>query len=320
MPSFNAPAVSVIIPVRNSGRYFRECLDSVTRQTLQDIEIIIIDDASTDGSDAVAEAYAAQDSRITVIHHNESTGAGPARNDGMAIAKGEYIAFMDSDDLYPTADVLEKLYCTAVEKKANICGGSLYKIDADGNILDMKVPDQYFEKEGWVKYREYQYDGGFYRFLYRRYFLLTNGIDFPSRRRLEDPIFFIKAMLFAEKFYAINNKTYLYRKNHKQSTWPRECIIDHLSGIIDILDISYKYNLKRLHYLMAKNSLNICHNHLNYLSVKEHFFYIYTICSKINWHIVYAENKKNRVKITLLKIILTFISRLIMSHHNKKGE
>ena len=113
MPSFTAPAVSVIIPVRNSGRYFRECLDSVIRQTLHNIEIIIIDDASTDGSDAVAEAYAAQDSRITVIHHNESTGAGPARNDGIALAKGEYIAFMDSDDLYPTADVLEKLYRTS---------------------------------------------------------------------------------------------------------------------------------------------------------------------------------------------------------------
>lgn len=259
MPSFNTPAVSVIIPVRNSGRYFRECLDSVTRQTLQDIEIIIIDDASTDGSDTVAEAYAAQDPRITVIHHTESTGAGPARNDGMAIAKGEYVAFMDSDDLYPTTDVLEKLYRTAVEKKANICGGSLYKIDADGNILDRKIPDQYFEKEEWIKYRDYQYDGGFYRFLYRNTFLKENDINFPAYRRFQDPVFFVTAMTRSKVFYIINIYTYAYRKKHKSITWDVYNLIGHLKGVIDILKISKKHKLQNLHNLMIKNLIDTLH-------------------------------------------------------------
>lgn len=253
MPSFNAPAVSVIIPVRNSGRYFRECLDSVTGQTLHNIEIIIIDDASTDGSDAVAEAYAAQDSRITIIHHDESTGAGPARNDGMAIARGEYIAFMDSDDLYPNADVLKKLYCTAVEKKANICGGSLYKIDADGNILDMKIPDQYFEKDGWINYRDYQYDGGFYRFLYKNSFLKIYKLNFPIRLRFEDPLFFVNAMLAAQQFYALTAWVYSYRKEHKSTHWLQKESQDHIQGVLELLFLSATYNLELLHSLMIKN-------------------------------------------------------------------
>lgn len=315
MPSFSTPAVSVIIPVRNSGRYFRECLDSVTEQTLQDIEIIIIDDASTDGSNAVAEAYAAQDSRITVIHHNESTGAGPARNDGMAIAKGEYIAFMDSDDLYPTADVLEKLYRTAVEKEADICGGSLYKIDADGNILDMKVPDQYFEKEGWVKYRDYQYDGGFYRFLYRKNFLKENNITFPAYKRFQDPVFFVKAMVTAEQFYVVLLYVYAYRKGHKKIIWTYEKTRDYLSGLKEIILLSRDSQLKYLHYLMAKNLLDTIHYRMN-LTVKFKLLkYIFILIKHIDWASLKRENKKHKVNISIYKILYeTFIIS-----HNKQG-
>ena len=307
MPSFNTPAVSVIIPVRNSGRYFRECLDSVTRQTLQDIEIIIIDDASTDGSDTVAEAYAAQDPRITVIHHTESTGAGPARNDGMAIAKGEYIAFMDSDDLYPAADVLEKLYRTAVEKKANICGGSLYKIDADGNILDMKVPDQYFEKEGWVNYRDYQYDGGFYRFLYRKNFLKENNIIFPVYKRFQDSVFFVKAMDKANLFYALPSYTYSYRKKHKTILWTYQKIKDHLTGVREILTFSSQKEYCRLHYLMSKNILETVRYKINFSLKPLFLFEVIKLITLINRNLLDSENIKNKVQITTLKILYNFI-------------
>lgn len=307
MPSFNAPAVSVIIPVRNSGRYFRECLDSVTGQTLHNIEIIIIDDASTDGSDAVAEAYAAQDSRITVIHHTECTGAGPARNDGIAIAQGEYIAFMDSDDLYPTTNVLEKLYHTAVEKKANICGGSLYKIDAGGNILDMKVPNQYFEKDGWINYSDYQYDGGFYRFLYRSTFLKENDITFPAYSSFEDPVFFVKAMVTAEQFYVFSLYSYAYRKTHKNIVWTYKRAKEHLSGLQDVILISQFYNLKSLHYLMSKNLLETLNHRVSFI-LKVILFpkILYTI-NIINNDILKKENKKNLTRVTSIKLLLSAI-------------
>lgn len=306
MPSFNTPAVSVIIPVRNSGRYFRECLDSVTRQTLQDIEIIIIDDASTDGSDTVAEAYAAQDPRITVIHHTESTGAGPARNDGMAIARGEYIAFMDSDDLYPSANVLEILYNKAIEQHAIICGGSLYKIDADGNIIDMRTPDQYFENEGWIQYRDYQYDGGFYRFLYRNTFLKENEITFPAYKRFQDPVFFVKAMITAEQFYVLSLYTYAYRKEHKKTIWTYENIKDQLLAIQDIIIISKCHNLKRLNYLMAKNLLDII-THKATRKVRYRLMSTtISIIKNIDWNIIKKEAPKYKTKISISKLAFRY--------------
>ena len=306
MTSSPNPAISVIIPVRNSGRYFRECLDSVLRQTLQNIEVIIIDDASTDGSGDVADAYAIQYSQLTVIHHKESTGAGPARNDGMAVARGEYIAFMDSDDLYPVDDVLETLYRTAVEKKADICGGSLYKIDADGNILDMKVPDQYFEKEGWIQYRDYQYDGGFYRFLYRKIFLEENNIDFPAYRRFQDPVFFVKSMIRSEWFYVLPLYVYAYRKGHKNIIWTYENVKNHLYGIRDLISISKIYNLKRLHYLMAKNLLDTINHKASHIVKFLLIFDIIKYIKHIDWNIIKEENAKHNVHISISKILYMF--------------
>ncbi|WP_302260912.1 glycosyltransferase family 2 protein [Desulfovibrio piger] len=286
MPSSKGPAVSVIIPVRNSGRYFRECLDSVTGQTLRNIEIIIIDDASTDGSDAVAEAYAAQDSRITIIHHDESTGAGPARNDGMAIAKGEYIAFMDSDDLYPSMDTLTVLYQKAIQQHAKICGGSLYKIDTATNTLSYRIPDQYFEQEGWIYYTDYQYEGGFTKFLYSKLFLLNNKLEFPALKRFQDPVFFVNTMILAKKFYAVPAQTYAYRKTHKMIYWSHDKIFDHLRGVKYLLGTSSKYNLKKLHYNMAKNLLDFLHYKLNFFQKLINIGIIYETYRSIKWDLL----------------------------------
>lgn len=297
------PAISVIIPVWNSGRYFKESLDSVLGQTLKNIEVIIIDDASTDGSDVAADAYAARDPRITVIHHKKSTGAGPARNAGMAIARGEYIAFMDSDDRYPSADILEMLYSKAVEQQADICGGSLYKMDADGNISDRRVPGQYFEKEGWIQYRDYQHDGGFYRFIYYKNFLEEHQITFPDYRRFQDPVFFVKAMTKAKYFYALPYYTYAYRKGHKNILWTYEKIRDHLYGLQDILLFSRMHDYSHLHYLMAKNLLDTLGHKIN-RKIKICFLVIIMkIVKIIDWNMVQSENKVNKTQITFIKIL-----------------
>jgi glycosyltransferase involved in cell wall biosynthesis len=92
------PKVSIIIPVYNVEKYLAECLDSAIGQTLRDIEIICVDDGSTDRSPEILDEYAKKDSRIIVIHQ-QNAGPGPARNVGIDLAKGEYIAFLDSDDV-----------------------------------------------------------------------------------------------------------------------------------------------------------------------------------------------------------------------------
>lgn len=93
------PDVSVIIPVYNSNRYLKECLDSIVNQTLSNIEIICVDDGSTDGSLDILHEYAAKDNRFVVLEQKNS-GAGVARNLGMSIARGRYLSFLDSDDFF----------------------------------------------------------------------------------------------------------------------------------------------------------------------------------------------------------------------------
>ena len=113
------PKVSIIIPVYNTEKYLRECLDSVVNQTLKDIEIICVDDGSTDGSLTILREYAEEDHRFKVLIQDNS-GSGPARTLGIREAHGDFLAFMDADDYYPENDTLQKLYSKAKEQNVLI--------------------------------------------------------------------------------------------------------------------------------------------------------------------------------------------------------
>ena len=115
----NQPKVSVIIPVYNAEKYLRECLDSVVNQTLREIEIICVDDGSTDASLEILEEYAAKDNRVKVLRQ-QNQYAGVARNNGMAAASGEYYMFLDADDFFEP-ELLEELYTKAAELRADVC-------------------------------------------------------------------------------------------------------------------------------------------------------------------------------------------------------
>jgi glycosyltransferase involved in cell wall biosynthesis len=97
--------VSVIIPVYNTGAFLRECLESVLGQTLTQIEVIVINDASTDDCAAILDDYARTDPRVTVVHNARNRGVSAARNRGIGLATGAYIGFVDSDDVVCTGDV-----------------------------------------------------------------------------------------------------------------------------------------------------------------------------------------------------------------------
>lgn len=123
------PKVSVIVPVYNTEKYIRKCVDSIINQTLKDIEIILVDDGSTDNSPEILDEYIARDSRATVIH-KENGGQGSARNIGLDIAKGEYIGFVDSDD-WVDLDMYEKLYTNAKLTEADmvVCNRNVFNED-----------------------------------------------------------------------------------------------------------------------------------------------------------------------------------------------
>ena len=92
------PKVSIIVPVYNAGIYLKGCLDSILQQTLCDIEVILILDCPTDGSDVICQKYAEKDNRIRIIWNEKNLHIGLSRNKGLEIATGEYIAFSDNDD------------------------------------------------------------------------------------------------------------------------------------------------------------------------------------------------------------------------------
>ena len=232
-------SVSVIVPIYNNEKYISQCIKSILCQTLDNIEIILINDCSVDSTLNILNSFK-KDSRITIINLNHNIGSGIARNIGIMISKAKYIAFIDGDDLYPDIDVLESLYNNALSQKALICGGSLYTIDENNNIKNLNIKKQVFNNYGWIKFINYQYIGGFYRFIYEREFLKKNHIYFPKYRRFQDAIFLLYAMIRAKKFYIINKYVYSYRKNYKKIIWDYVKSRDHLLCIFEILKISKK--------------------------------------------------------------------------------
>ena len=133
------PKISVIIPVYNTEQYLRGCLESVLHQTLQDVEVLCTDDGSTDASLAILQEYAAMDERVCIFQQ-ENQGAGPARNMGLANAKGEYVVFMDWDDVYPTDDTLEKMYAAAKEHRCQVVAGYRSLLTEEGQCDDKNDP------------------------------------------------------------------------------------------------------------------------------------------------------------------------------------
>ncbi|MGC3976850.1 MAG: glycosyltransferase family A protein [Paludibacteraceae bacterium] len=113
------PKVSIIVPVYNAGEHLSRCLDSLLNQTLKEIEIILVVDCPTDGSDLLAEKYAEQDTRIRIIKNEKNIHIGFSRNAGIDNARGEYLGFSDDDD-YCETEMFEKLYLCARKNEADI--------------------------------------------------------------------------------------------------------------------------------------------------------------------------------------------------------
>lgn len=132
--------ITVIIPVYNVEKYIRRCIDSICSQTYREIEIILIDDGSTDASGKMCDEAALFDPRIRVIH-KENGGLSDARNAGLDVMQGEYVTFVDSDD-FVAKDYIEKLYAAIISGNADlsICAESYVTLDANGNIRTLKRP------------------------------------------------------------------------------------------------------------------------------------------------------------------------------------
>lgn len=244
--------VSVIIPVYNMERYLGECLDSVINQDLKEIEVICVNDGSTDNSLIVLKKYEQKDDRIVILSQ-ENCGVSAARNRALLTAQGKYVCFIDPDDFYPACDVLSSLYENAEKEKVLICGGCFSEIN-NGKIRTSYEGDfsgYVFDHDQMIEYTDYQFDYGYHRFVYDREFLLRNKIFFPAYKRYQDPPFFARAMIGAERFYALNKVVYRYRCGIQTppKDWSEEKFIDMLCGCLENLNLSREKKLDKLHLL-----------------------------------------------------------------------
>ncbi|MBQ6993491.1 MAG: glycosyltransferase [Lachnospiraceae bacterium] len=231
--------ISVIIPVYNMGRYLKECLESVFNQTLREIEVICIDDGSTDHSSEILAEYSLKYDNISVIHQ-ENQGSGVARNKGIELAKGKYICFMDPDDFYAHEFALQRLYIAAEENDALICGGNMSLLYENG---EKKLLESHFYEDREILFKEYGNYYSYTRFIFNTKMIREQHILFPSYRRYQDPPFFLKAMTRAQKFYTVNEMVYIYRVGHKKVNYPLTTAIDVLRGIKECFEMACKHEL-----------------------------------------------------------------------------
>ena len=210
--------VSVIIPCYNSERFLEECLDSVLGQTLQEIEVICVDDGSTDGTLDILYKYAEKDGRIRILtQHNQY--AGVARNNGMAAAAGKYLSFLDSDDFFEPF-MLEKMYEKCEQDKADICicGGGVYDMRTERvfgeahfleyRLLPKNIPFSYVDipksifnftnPAPWNK-------------LFRASFVKDSDLKFQSLVRANDLYFIFTALVMAKRITLVDRWFITYR-------------------------------------------------------------------------------------------------------------
>lgn len=225
----DAPLVSVIVPIYRCERYLGGCIESILGQTLQDIEVVLVDDGSPDASGAIAEDYAARDTRVKVIHRS-NRGCPQARNDGIAAATGAFVGFVDADD-WIEPRMFERLLDVAVRAEAPVAFGGMKEVRLGevARVLEQPFAGNLLRDEDAIgRFRCRFYGdmpckgrgGSLYGSaavgLYRRSFLMEHGILFKDTFS-EDIVFNLEVLRAAPAIVFAAGADYCYRKDGQDS-------------------------------------------------------------------------------------------------------
>ncbi len=274
--------ISIVVPVYNTAKYLKENLDSITEQTLSDIEIICIDDGSTDDSLKILYDYAKKDSRIKVLRQTNQF-AGVVRNNGMKKAKGEYIIFLDSDDVFEK-DMLEKMYSAALVNQLDVtvCRSNQFD-NQSGSIKETPwtirkelLPDKKvfsakdIQRDFFNVFVWWPWDK-----LYKKSFLDDVGIEFQSLRTTNDLFFCVSTVLVAERIGYIDNILVHHRihednslENTRTKSW--DCFYKALRKVRDFMcarNIFERFEQDYVNYCLAFSlwHYNTLHSPVRYL-------------------------------------------------------
>lgn len=210
-------SVSVIVPVYNGERYLGACLDSLIRQTLPTIEIIVVDDCSTDKTPDILQDYAKRDARIRITRNETNMRQGLSRNKALALARGEYVGFVDSDD-WVDVSFFEQLYHAAKREQASIAKAEALCVYRDGSIvknssLNEVILSGISRSEPLSALFNYEFWTG----IYHRSSLIEHDITFPAIPNGEDLVFLFRATGLLTVFANVPGVFYYYRQ-HDNST------------------------------------------------------------------------------------------------------
>ena len=297
MIELNKVPITVIVPVYNVEKYLAECLDSIINQKInEDIEILCINDGSTDKSYEILNKYMLKFSNIRVINQS-NRGLSETRNIGIKHANGKYIFFLDSDD-YLNSQTLEILYKEAEEKNLQIVMGNMvfdYVDKVNNFILERS---QYIQNKVITGLELLEYD---YMHLYAcnklylKDFIISNNLFFIENVTFEDFVFTPKVYAVAERVKYIDSSTYYYRQRENSITHQKIKNLEEIFILIDELEILYKnYKSKTILNLALKLYKDfiiqnmICEN-------KSNKYYKMLKVRKIPWKFLKSNDKNFKI-------------------------
>ena len=243
--------VSIIVPVYNVEEYLPVCIDSMMHQGELRLEIILVDDGSTDRSGAIADQYAQKDRRITVLHQANG-GASAARNAGFELAQGEYIVFIDSDD-WVKEDSLDELYREAVNHQADVVMGNLLYfrnnevIDSHLNPIPQEILNSTLSgKECFIRLVQARaYPPMAVNYIYRRKYLKTIQARFEEGFMAEDELWTPVVLCQAEKMAVVDIDFYFYRQRESSvmhTTNPGRRLLSYFRVTDKLFEFANRFN------------------------------------------------------------------------------
>ncbi len=291
--------VSVIVPVYNVQEYLPKCIESLLNQTLKEIQLILVNDASTDDSFEIMRAYKERyPDRITIVNLLVNQRQGGARNEGIKVAQGDWIGFVDSDD-YVEETTFEKLYSLAVQTNADnvICGHNI--VDTEGGILSSVTLSektmQLHNCDLTNADRDYligaYLGGGVWNRLWKKQIILNSEVVFPVGKRYEDNYFMTCTIPYLTKIAFVRECLYNYRQTPGSTVLARNSThhLDKIEMEERIQDVFIEKGM----YEQYKTGLE-------YLCIRRYFFnfyYLYTSrFDKIDWSIIYKVKKSLKVR------------------------
>ena len=252
------------MPVYNGEEYLKESIESIIKQTLDDIEIICVNDGSTDNSLKILNDYASQYNFIKVFT-KENEGSGIARNFGLNQATGEYVAYLDSDDIYIDENALKLMYESAIKHDAKMVSANLKGLSLNGNLVINENLER-FKEENIITPNDYGIPYSFYKNIFNRKFLLDNNIIFPDLLRGQDPVFLAEIFTLVDEIPTVPIDFYGFRYPKRSgllkiNTFRKKYdYIKHFRETFKLLDDAGFHKMKENYEKKLLEFINAFHN------------------------------------------------------------